>query len=324
MSFAAAKAKIRDILEGILIRNLIENPSFETNTAGLASDAGLTLAVDTTQKVVGSQSLKVTSTNGAANKTVAVTTIAGLGIPVTTGAIYTISVWIRPDAANSGALTMRIGMDWLDGSDVTITREYGDGITANATFSVAAADDWLRISYTFVAPTGAEKVLPFIEDNASTWTSGRILYLDGLMFNEGGLEDYVDGTMPGCAWEGTAHASTSKRAVKRVYENPPNTLQDVPCFIIWPGGQENDDRMGGWRVDWHEVRVTLAAGDQEWDRAAAILEAFRPIVVNAFRADPLDGYVTVMTGPRVEPGGLFDYGRKPYLGQDFTIRFRIG
>jgi hypothetical protein len=129
--------------------------------------------------------------------------------------------------------------------------------------------------------------------------------------------------MPGCSWDGAPHASSSKRQIKRVYDNTPSQIQDVPCFVFFPGGIDPEERSG-WTADWHEIRATLVAGDQDWDRAGAILEAYKPLVMAAWKANiQLGGRVTYVKKPKVDPGGFFAYGNKPYLGQDYVFRMRI-
>ena len=111
--------------------------------------------------------------------------------------------------------------------------------------------------------------------------------------------------------------------IKRVYPNPPNTLQDLPCFIIYPAGVEPDDRPN-WPVDLYSVLMRLAAHDSDWDQAAAVIEAKRQLVVTTFRSNKqLGGFATVISGPRADPAVQFPYGDRAYLGMDFTLTIRI-
>lgn len=313
------------MLEGIKVTNLVENPSFEVDGNGILYDAGLGGVLSTADKVVGNQSVLVASTAGGANKSVFILKADGsTNFSVTAGLLYTVSVWLKRGPGGAGNVTLRLGIEWYDSTPTLISREYGLEILENSTFSLVAGVDWARKSYTADAPVGATQARLFIEDTGSVWTTGKDIYMDGWMFNEGGLQDYVDGTMPGCAWDGTAQASTSRRALKRVYETPPNGLQDLPCFILYPAGQRPERRPSGWRVDHYALTVRLAAHDTDWDRAAAIMEAYRELVVSAFDSDvQADGHATLVNGPEVSQGVQFPYGDKMYLGMDFVFDIRI-
>lgn len=324
MSYADAKKRLADVLSGIKVTNLVENPSFEIDPIGINADAGLSTAVSSLQWVIGSQSLLVTSSTGGANKTIWPIKYDGSGdLPASPFKTYTNAVWVKRGAGSTGNINIRVGLEWLDSGSALISREYGDGVTPNAITALVQGADWARKSYTAQAPANTAFVRAFVEDAGSLWLSGKDIHFDGWMLNEGGLVDYIDGTMPGCAWTGTAHASASQRALKRVYENLPGAIQDVPCFLIWPAGKKPDRRMGGWRVNNYEIRATLVAGDQDWDRAAAIIDAYSDTVISAFDSDVmLESHASLLNGPEVEPAGFFLYGAKTYLGADFVFRVR--
>lgn len=111
--------------------------------------------------------------------------------------------------------------------------------------------------------------------------------------------------------------------IKRVYGSPPNTLQDLPCFVIYPAGIEPDERPN-WPVDRYTVLMRLVAHDTDWSQAAAIIERYQRNVITTFRGNKqLGGYATVIRGPIASAALQFEYGLKPYLGMDFTLTVRI-
>lgn len=323
MSFADAKMKIKSVLEGIFVRNLVEDPSC-VNAACILLDGNLGGAIDATQKVVGTGSLLVTSTLGVANKTVGILRSDSVSrIDAVAGLLYTHSVFLKRGAGGAGDITGRIGVEWYNASAGLISREYGDGITVNATIALVDGADWRRESYTTVAPSLTAFAVPFFEDNASTWTSGKDVYFDAWMFNQGGLEDYIDGSMPGCVWEGAADASTSKRAVKRVYENPPGSVQDFPSFIMYAPSLKNT--LGpGLRVRNYRPKLRLVVSDQDLASASAAADSFREILVTAFDSSiGLSGAATQCWVEDVDEIAAFEIGGKWFIGFDSYLNLEI-
>jgi hypothetical protein len=135
--------------------NLVTNPSFETGTTGWLG-VGTTLsllAVDTSQKYVGLQSMKVTcqSTSGGASFA-----LSGL----TVGAVYTMSGYVYiPTSGGANAVATHVA--GFTSGDVTTT--------------VKGA--WTRIAQTFIA-TATSHSIQF--NFASTPASGQIFYLDAV------------------------------------------------------------------------------------------------------------------------------------------------
>lgn len=112
--------------------------------------------------------------------------------------------------------------------------------------------------------------------------------------------------------------------IKRVYENPPNTLQDWPCFVIYPPAIENVQRhSGGWRITTYRARLRCITSDQDWDQAAARLDTIREATIDAFDLDTrLDANVTIIRGPTVEEAVQIPYGERTFLGFDVMLTIR--
>lgn len=112
--------------------------------------------------------------------------------------------------------------------------------------------------------------------------------------------------------------------VKRVYENPPNTIQDPPCFVIYPPAVEIDRRPGGWRKKDYTVRLRCVASDQDWASAAGALDTLREATIDAFDLDTrLDQNATIITGPRCEEAVQIQFGDRPFLGFDALLTVRL-
>lgn len=109
--------------------------------------------------------------------------------------------------------------------------------------------------------------------------------------------------------------------IKRVYDNPPNSLQDWPSFIFYPAGQRPERRMGGWRVDHYLILARLVAHDADWDHAANTMETIRPLVIEAFEGTitHAGGESILLNGPEAGAGIEFQRGDRMFLGMDFTF-----
>ncbi len=125
------------------------------------------------------------------------------GIPVTAGAAYTFSSYLRTSASGIGAVHMRIS--WYDSSGAAI----GSSLTGPDV--TLTANTWKRISLTLTAPAGAVTVAVISDvDGGTAWQVGNTLDGTGLMMTVGAtLFNYADGNSPNWIWNGTPNASTS-------------------------------------------------------------------------------------------------------------------
>jgi len=277
VSWAAAKARIKTVLEGVKITNLVETPSFETDDIGWVVDAGLTAIHDTAVFFLGTKSLKITGGAGS-SKTLYILKADATRMPVTANEFYSFSLHLKPDAANG--VTIPQGspvIQWYDSGGSLISTTLG------IISSFPSTDAWWRVDVAAVAPANAVTARPGWRE-VGFWTSGKILYFDGVMFNQGSLLDYIDGSQAGCAWDGITDESTSHRGVKVVYANPPSKIADWPCFVIQapdlPVGQQ--DRVAFTRHKRYSVPLDLIGTDEELASISGFVDAMREEVIDAF------------------------------------------
>lgn len=185
--------------------NLIPNPSFETNTTGWAG-VNTTLTQSTTYAKYGVDSLRaVVATTG----TLRAVSKNETDVNITSGQIYSFSIWVYLPTTNTADISLNLlAFPWSSAG-------YGSQIILDTETVVRGI--WTRLSGTFTPVNGAgglpaTKVLLRVQNNAS-WAAGQEMYLDGALLEQSStLNDYFDGssTSPiGCAWTGTANASTS-------------------------------------------------------------------------------------------------------------------
>lgn len=121
------------------------------------------------------------------------------------------------------------------------------------------------------------------------------------------------------------------QTIKKVYSNPPGAVQDVPCFIIYPPAVPRNERpSGSLRTQEYVVRLRLLALDADLERAAALCDAYRSIVLGegaalgTFDADvTLNATCVAILGPTAEEAASFQYGAKSYTGIDFLLTLRF-
>ena len=172
--------------------NLVTNPSFETNASGWATSSGETLTrVATGDSVLGEAVGRVVTNGGGAIEGVTINPV----ISVSGGATYSFAVWVK--AAVGAALRLSIG-ETTGGSGSTLATFTGTG-------------KWQRPTVSHTMGGGVTAC------NFGVHTAGTLATswdMDGAQFiAESGAGPYFDGDTPGCAWSGTAHASTSTRPV---------------------------------------------------------------------------------------------------------------
>lgn len=317
MSWAAAKARIKTVLEGVKLTNLVENPSFETDGVGFEVDAGLTAITVTDVTYLEIKTLRVTGGAGS-SKTLYIVKADTTRMPVTANEFYAFSLHLKPDAAN-GVTTIqgRPVIQWYDTGGALISTTLG------TTSSFPATDDWRRVDVSAVAPSTAVTARPGWRE-AGFWTSGKILYFDGVMFNAGSLLDYIDGNQPGCVWTGLVHEGTSYRGVKVVYDNPPSKIGDWPCVVIVPPSLEVISRVAHTRHKEYKVRLRLLGGDEELSSIAGFIDAMREEVIDAFDDDSrLNGNATQAFIETVEEAVGREYGGEIFVGVDSILHVDI-
>lgn len=187
---------------GSIRRNLIPNPSIETNTAGwTAWDVPATLSRSTTLAAVGASSLAVSVPAGGQLNVG--TTRGAAGMPVVRNRDYTAQVRIRPSTT---ARTARLHLVFYDTSGKQVGHQPGP-------LTPETAGAWLTLTVTATAPSTATRAAVGVawRDTAA----GEIHYLDAALLELGTtVGTYFDGSTPDVtdldyAWTGAAHASAS-------------------------------------------------------------------------------------------------------------------
>lgn len=189
--------------------NLVTNPNFEVSTPNWdGSNPQSIVTTSTTQKYVGSQSLRIERTTSTGNLGCALPqsqiNTPTLGIPVTAGITYTVSAYVYQTVAGT----------------VDIDMNYQNGTTSIATNPVAFSPNvntWTRITATVTAPPTANClriVIRFLSRPI-----GELAYVDAVLVEQASSAlPYFDGTYADTytgytlelqAWNGTANASTS-------------------------------------------------------------------------------------------------------------------
>lgn len=195
--------------------NLVPNPSFETNTTGWAG-SNVTLSQSSTYSKYGTYSL-----NGAVTTTGTFRFIdcSQTVLPITSGQIYTASIWVYLPVGNTADITLNLlAFPWNSSG-------YGTQITLNS--QVVIRGVWTRLSGTFTPVNGtagpATNVLLRVQNNAS-WAAGQKIYLDGALLEKSAIlgeyidkSNYVVNTDIDSTWEGTPYESVSHLYYNRIF-----------------------------------------------------------------------------------------------------------
>ncbi|MFD5838228.1 hypothetical protein ACFWHV_32465 [Streptomyces collinus] len=200
-------------------RNLVLNPSAEVDLGSTVTlGANVTRSRTTADARFGSACWEHTHTGAAAE--------AGslwLIEPQSEGTTLTASFWIK---LVSGALTPGyVGFRFGTNTPIRVNLA-----------ALPAAGQWARVSATYTLGPGESCDRVGVALNGST---GMVWRADGAMCEVGEvLHDYVDGTQPGCVWDGAAHASTSRRVSSvlpwqdimrvRIVRQDPGAAEPVP------------------------------------------------------------------------------------------------
>jgi len=185
------------LLDGVVARsndtNLLSNPSVETNTTSwTAFQCSLAQSQDVAYS--GVYSLKATATDTSYYAAQSYT-IAG----ATTGRIFTGSGYVYASPELVGT-TLRFVMAETGGAAATAAENYN--------FTLAKGWNYVRGTYTIVENDRTGVQIRFFRP--ATVMVGEIFYVDAAMLTETDYTtEYIDGDSLGCAWSGTAHASTS-------------------------------------------------------------------------------------------------------------------
>ena len=122
-----------------------------------------------------------------------------------------------------------------------------------------------------------------------------------------------------------AVTSPSAESIKRVYLTSPATVEDLPCFIIYPPAVEVERRPGGWRVNkYGPLRLRCLVRDADVAVAVDFLDAFREATIAAFDAEiRLENEATLVQSQRIDEAKAFKYGGRDYVGFDCILGVRL-
>ncbi len=176
-------------------KNLILNPSFETNTTGWAAAGSNTIAQSTDQAKFGSNSLKCTY-----NDDVIITLYA----MTLTAAAHAFGAWVYIPSDYDGT-QVRTGFEAFVGAT---------GIT-NGNADMSTRDQWQYVT-AFATPVGGDlEGVVIVRETGTSPTAGKFFYIDGVQVEaRATVTDYTDGSLEPAeryGWTGAAHASTSTR-----------------------------------------------------------------------------------------------------------------
>src|SRR3990170_1456781 len=133
---------------------------------------------------------------------------------------------------------------------------------------------------------------------------------------EAGVVGYEDArSRIGAVLATVAITSPLALAIKKVYADPPSTVEDQPCFILYGSAGQAEWMVGGDATEEdHTERCRLLVHDADLERAARLVRAFRAATIAAFGAESgLSSHATVFAFRWEEPKG-FTYGGRDYTG----------
>jgi len=200
-----------EVITPLAAVNQPSNPSGEIGTTGYAAVSGGTVASETTLAYWGLKSIKYTPT---------ATTTDGISYAITLTAATSqyIKVWVW------GALAIPFRLQLYD---VT-----GAVVLAYTAFTGTGA--WQKVVLSSATLTHTSHAIRVVKDSSA---SVAPFYLDGLNVIANGVSDtYVDGDQPGCVWDGTPHASTSRRLGSSAAGGAITNLADLNMYIDEIGG----------------------------------------------------------------------------------------
>ncbi len=87
--------------------------------------------------------------------------------------------------------------------------------------------------------------------------------------------------------EGLSITSPADMSIKRVYADPPPTIEDDPCFVMFgPAGAFGYTAGGAAIIEGPETeRARVYVHDADYGRAAALVAAFRAALIAAFKTE---------------------------------------
>lgn len=281
--------------------NYFPNPSVEVNDDGYSA-AGVpapTVARTNTRPHSGTWGIEVTWAGGSTFLPSLWITHSGAGLIF--GKTYTWSAWIYVPAGSP---------------DIYV---FEPAVTIGATITVK--DTWTRITLG-TNYTGSAKVLGL---NAAFdgGGAGTKLFVDDVMLTVGGADqvpDYFDGGSPHSEWDGTAHASTSRRlpqlpAADVVLEYTDETLANMIRVTRVGGIEQVVGDAASQQLNLIRTHTPAAELPMQSDQVAGDYAGFLLYQCK----DPELRLTELVVLPQVDPDNLYPL----VLGLDFGDRIRV-
>ena len=183
-------------------RNLLPNPSFETNATGWLGGNGSTITRIAGDSGIGSYVLQITPIAGP--YTGAYTSNGTNGYLVVAGATY----FARALVKSSVSRAIRLDVFWYNST----------GAAASvASVSIASGNSktssWTELVGSAVAPADAVYGAVYVRIN-ETVPANELHFVDGVIVEKAdSFQGYFDGDSPNCTWFNVAHASPSLYSV---------------------------------------------------------------------------------------------------------------
>lgn len=172
-------------------QNILLNTSFELGTDGWATNVPNSIESSDEQSFKGDRSLKATYDSDLMLAEYAITLTA---VPHT----YTARVYL-PTAWNGGNLLLAIS-------------DFSGATTQTASSLTNERDQWVELTMTFTPDAGDLVGTIQLLTDAPASSGGRSVYMDAVQLEKKAYPTtYIDGDQEGGSWDGTPHASTSRR-----------------------------------------------------------------------------------------------------------------
>lgn len=225
--------------------NLVVNPSWETGTSNWTAYSLTSYTRITTISVYGTYCAYITDTVSGSDES-----LLSDFITVAAGTIYTLSAHISKVVTASQTYTGAMEIAWY-----TAASAY---ISSDAIILTPGNFGWLRFTLTAPAPATAAKAKIKFSDSGIV-SGDWYLWIDGVQFEaQPAATAYCDGDQPGCAWSGTAHASTSSRAAEAAYTTI--TIADGTTTLTLTDGRNYALVDAGWAPNVASLRQSTIGG----------------------------------------------------------------
>lgn len=112
--------------------------------------------------------------------------------------------------------------------------------------------------------------------------------------------------------------------IAKVYTDPPASLEDPPCFVLYGSAGGREWMLGGGAVEEeHTERVRLLIRDPDADRAGALRRAYREAALTALVNQSGLGDNGVLTRLAWEEPAAFPAYGDHVTGMDFLVTFQV-